>query len=414
MMKNYLFFILFLLPVSLYCQSKVTSLNLLFLDKESGSPVPYVHIVIKGENIGTISNIEGRAEYKIENRFLNRTLTVSAIGYISQDILIKKLVNKRVNKIRLEKQVYAISPVTISKLVSKSILKSAIQNIQDNYPCENHYYNGYFRTAFKENDEFVRYLEASVSVFDKGFHKRRGVYAKIEQLRKSNDFRQYKWNEGNNYLADCLFNDPIRFKEEIFDMDYIDYWDFRIENVLQSDSSIVFDISFSSKDNLHPKLEGNVLIRKKDYAILQLDYTNDYDNKTLSPNDSLQFKHLNTVFSIRYKDFGDKMIKSYQSLKQDWDVVKQDRNADSTGDIHLGSITLYEEFITYNFGYGRNMGIVNFLEKSIDIYDLRFIYDKNFWINFNIPVDTESFKLAKDKLNSREDIEKQFENEYLP
>lgn len=70
--------------------------------------------------------------------------------------------------------------------------------------------------------------------------------------------------------------------------------------------------------------------------------------KTLSPNDSLQFKHLNTVFSIRFKDFGDKMIKSYQSLKQDWDVVKQDRNADSTDDIHLGSITLYEEFITYN------------------------------------------------------------------
>lgn len=320
------FFVLFLLPATIYCQNEVTSLNLLFFDKESGSPVPHVHIVIKGENIGTISNTEGRAEYKIENRFLHRTLTVSAIGYISQDILIKKLVNKRVNKIRLEKQVYAISPVTISKLVSKSILKSAIQNIPDNYPCENHYYNGYFRTALKENNDFVRYLEASVSVFDKGFHKRRGVYAKIDQLRKSND----------------------------------------------------------------------------------------YDNKTLSPNDSLQFKHLNTVFSIRYKDFGDKMIKSYQSLKQDWDVVKQDRNADSTDDIHLGSITLYEEFITYNFGYGRNMGLVNFLEKSIDIYELRFKYDKNFWINFNIPVDTESFKLAKDKLNSREDIEKQFENEYLP
>ncbi len=104
------------------------------------------------------------------------------------------------------------------------------------------------------------------------------------------------------------------------------------------------------------------------------------------------------------------MIKSYQSLKQDWNVVKQDWNVDSTDDIRVGKITLYEEFITYNFGYGRNMGLVNFLEKSIDIYNLRFIYNKNFWTNFNIPIDTESFKLAKDKLNSREDIEKQFEN----
>ena len=406
-MRNYVFFVIFLLPVTLFCQNKVTSLNLLFLDKESGSPVPYVHIVIKGENIGTISNTEGRAEYKIENRFLNRTLTVSAIGYISQDILIIKLVNKRVNKIRLEKQVYTISPVTISKLVSKSIVKLAIQNIRNNYPTENHYYNGYFRTAFKENDDFVRYLEASVGVFDKGFHKRRGLYAKINQLRQSNDFRQYKWKEGNNYLADCLFNDPIRFKEEIFDVDYIDYWNFKIENVLQSDSSIVFDISFCSKVTVKPKYKGNILIRKEDYAILQLDYTNNYDNKSISPNDSLHFKHLNTEISIRYKDFGDKMIKSYQCLKQDWNVVSSDDN-------HLGSITLYEEFITYNFGYGRNMGMINYLQKSIDIYELRFKYDKNFWASFNIPIDTESFKSAKDKLNSREDIEKQFENEYLP
>jgi len=408
-MRNYVFFAIFLLPITLFCQSKVTSLNLLFLDKESGLPVPHVHIVIKGENIGTISNAEGRAEYKIENRFLNRTITVSAIGYISQDILIKKLVNKRVNKIRLEKQVYTISPVTISKLVSKEIVKSAIQNIQNNYPTENHYYSGYFRTAFKENENFVRYLEASVDVFDKGFHKRRGLYAKIDQLRKSDDFRQYKWYEGNNYLADCLFTDPIRFKEEIFDMDYIDYWNFEIKNVLRSDSSIVFDISFRSKNTLNPKYKGNILIRKEDYAILQLDYNNNYDNKTLSPNDSLQFIHLNTLISIIYKDFGDKMIKSYQSLKQDWNVVKQDWNVDSSDDIRVGSITLYEEFITYDFGYGRNMGLVNYLQKSIDIYNLRFIYNKNFWINFNIPIDTESFKLAKDKLNSREDIEKQFE-----
>ena len=314
----------------------------------------------------------------------------------------------------LEKQVYTISPVTISKLVSKEIVKSAIQNIENNYPCENHYYSGYFRTIFKENENFVRYLEASVSVFDKGFHKRRGLYAKIDQLRKSDDFRQYKWNEGNNYLADCLFKDPIRFKEEIFDIDYIDYWDFKIKNVLKSDSSIVFDISFWSKNTLSPKYQGNILIRKEDYAILQLDYSNNYDNKIYLPNDSLQFIHLNTLISIIYKDFGDKMIKSYQYLKQDWDVVKQDWNVDSTDDIHVGSITLYEEFITYDFGYGRNMGLVNYLEKNIDIYELNFKYDRNFWTNFNIPVDTESFKSAKDKLNSREDIEKQFENEYLP
>lgn len=411
-MKKYIFFILFLFPLTLYCQDQVKTIRLLFLDKETGSPIPYVHILIKGLNTGTISNAEGRVDYKIKNRFLDGTLTISSIGYKSQDIVIKSLSRQKANEIRLEKKVYYISPVHVSKKLSRSILKSAIQNIENNYPCEKHYYNGYFRTAFKENKNFVRYLEASVRVFDKGFHKRRGVYTKIDELRKTDDFRQYRWREGNNYLADCLLNDPIRFREEIFNIDNLNYWKLRIDSVLKSDSSLIFDISFSLKSASDARHEGNMLIRKKDYAILQLDYVTNYaySDKVYSANNDLQFTRQNTEFSIKYKDFGDKLIKSYQYMKQDWNVTKQDTNTDPADNEHLGTMTLYEEFITYNYGYGRNIGWLNFLQKNFDIYRYKFKYDKEFWQNFNIPVDTRSFKSAKTILNSRRNIEEQFEN----
>jgi len=49
------------------------------------------------------------------------------------------------------------------------------------------------------------------------------------------------------------------------------------------------------------------------------------------------------------------------------------------------------------------------LNKNFDIYKIRMKYDKEFWNDFNIPVDTKYFQSAKAKINSRLEIEKQFE-----
>jgi len=213
------FIIIFLfLDATLFCQTNKIPINLFVLDDETLLPVPYVHLVIKGEHIGTVTNEEGKVVFKIDSIYADDTIFLSCIGYETRNEPIKKLIDNAINEIRLEKQIYFIDHVVVTSQKSKSIVKSAIESILDNCPSEEYHFNGYFRTAIKENEDFVRYLEASVSVFDKGFHKKRGVYAKINQLRKTYDFRNYKWEEGNNYLADCLY-DPIRYREKIFDID---------------------------------------------------------------------------------------------------------------------------------------------------------------------------------------------------
>ena len=121
-----------------------------------------------------------------------------------------------------------------------------------------------------------------------------------------------------------------------------------------------------------------------------------------NPNDSINFFHLATIISIRYKDFDNKLIKSHQSLVQNWNITNTRYN-------NIGKLTLYEEFITYDVGYGRNMRFINHLNRNLDIYKIKMKYDKEFWNDFNIPVDTRSFQSAKARINSRLKIEKQFE-----
>ena len=401
-MRVFLVIVFLFTSATLFCQTNKITINLIVIDDETSLPVPYVHLFIKGEKPGTITNEEGKVLFKIDPIYINDTLIFSSIGYKTRNEPIKKLTGNGLVEIRLEKQTYFIDRVEVtSKISGRSIVELAIERIVDNYPSEEYHFNGYFRTAFRENEDFVRYLEASVSVFDKGFHKKRGSYAKINQLRKTFDFRNYRWEETNNYLADCLY-DPIRYRENIFDIDVFDSWDFKIENVTWLDSSLVYNITFCLKDTGLLKFEGNVLIRKYDFAILRMNYLNNYSYKMQHPNDSIKFFHLSTIVSIRYKDFNDKLIKSHQSLVQDWYITDTLYN-------DIGKLTLFEEFITYDAGYGRNMRFINHLKEDLDIYKVRMKYDKDFWNDFNIPVDTRAFHEAKARLNSRSEIEKQFE-----
>lgn|GEM_PF-4041509 len=401
-MMRFYFLIFIALPFVLKGETNKRTIKISVLDFNSAQPISYAHVVIQNKNLGTITNKEGKVDFKIDSIHRNDTIVISSIGYQDKILPIRSMNSNNRNQIKLSQQTYSLEGIDVNLNVSRKIVLDAIRNISRNLPAQEYYYNGYFMTAFVENDGFKRLLEASIGVTDNGIDKRNGVKAKVNQLRKSLDFRNYKWDEGNSYLADCLFKDPIRARDGVLDSTYIDLWKFKLDDIYKINDEQIFNISFSLKEKGVLSYDGNISIRQSDHAILKMRFRNNFSLKKVKVNDSVDFVHLSTIIVVVYKDFGDKLIKSHQSLIQKW--IINDKQMDQAQEL-----TLLEDFITYDQGYGKNSRNGKRLKKNMDIYRLKIPYDKDFWRDFNTPVDTESLKLAKDELHSKMNLENQFE-----
>ena len=87
--KKYLFLALFLCVVfsSLFAQTKVSGM---VVDK-SNQPIPFANVVLKGANLGVMSNEDGR--FYIESPKTFTTLIVTSVGFSDSEITLEKAVN---------------------------------------------------------------------------------------------------------------------------------------------------------------------------------------------------------------------------------------------------------------------------------------------------------------------------------
>jgi len=92
-MKNILFFLTLLFSVSLYAQNTGSIVGKL-TDKEYGDePLAFANVIIKGTNVGTISDIDGL--YSFENLVPGSyTLVYSFVGYQTQEITVEVIADK--------------------------------------------------------------------------------------------------------------------------------------------------------------------------------------------------------------------------------------------------------------------------------------------------------------------------------
>jgi len=75
--KLLIILILIFLPANVF-----TQISGVVIDKSSGYPIQYANIRIENDNVATVSDIRGN--FRFSQNALNKTLVVSAIGFISE------------------------------------------------------------------------------------------------------------------------------------------------------------------------------------------------------------------------------------------------------------------------------------------------------------------------------------------
>ncbi|MDZ7773195.1 MAG: carboxypeptidase-like regulatory domain-containing protein [Balneolaceae bacterium] len=112
-MKYYLP-LLFLLIIPVFCfgQSKLIVEGII-LDAESDKAIPYAHVGIQAEHVGTASIQDGTFTLELDQKYRDDTLQVSAIGYQTEKYLLSSVLESN-SPLRLQPKTYQMKEITVT------------------------------------------------------------------------------------------------------------------------------------------------------------------------------------------------------------------------------------------------------------------------------------------------------------
>ena len=405
------------------------------VDHENNQPLAYAHVFLKDLKKGTITDLDGKFRMTIGESSMSDTLKISMIGFSTYKISINDYFNRSSNIIKLKNKVTEIKQVVITSGnvkkqagLAKQMVNNAIDNITKNYPTRPYLLKGYFRTAYNENGSYVRLHEVTFDVYDAGYHTKYtnigNLIIDLKEVRKSNDYRQYKFDDKGDYIDLILRScDDIRNQKRIMNKELHKHYSFAMDKITELDGNKIYIIKASPNELVHNnKVNSGVenytpfvklYIREGDYAITKIE--SDYShlvgrwNSFGGVSDTTYTKNTQYYTTYQYAEFDGKWYLYYKSYSREWEVF-DNRSNKKIVDYSIEEETIFDEraarasvpkrlqdeLLSHNFTSPNN------------IYKKDFPYHSNYWRNSNKNVKTRLFRDVKNDLYKHLPLEQQF------
>lgn len=240
------------------------------VDTATLQPIPYVHLQIKSTHQGTVANQDGAFVLGFREDLLHDTLSLSSIGYESLHLPLKQVISK--DTLYLKEATIALNPVLITSLTAEEIVRKSIQSIPQNYAQSESYYKGFYRTATKECDTFVRLLEGPVRMVDPGYGRKEEVNITYSAVKQSRDFRNYKL-EDKYLLHDALTFEHVRLRNGFLNPSTLDSWKYKLVDYTKfADKTVMVILAEYISDKNKMDHTARLYIDDTDYAIYKIEY----------------------------------------------------------------------------------------------------------------------------------------------
>lgn len=376
-------------------------------DKSNAQEVEYANVIVKGTQLSTVTNADGKFTLKVDSCHLPITLEVSHIGYKKHIIQVPHSEDKRMD-IRIEPYSFPIDQITIYPNEAKQMVKMAIQNIAQNYLTIPTYMQGFHRETVQKKKRYINISEAitetyktSYTLSDVQTDKASILKGKRILSHKASDTLAVKMAGGPTlgiYL-DIVKNHEILFAEEVFD----DY-QFEMTSTEIIDGKLVYAISFSPRSEMsHAIYKGILYIDPNDWAFVRAEFKLSMKDKNkatqmilASKPNGLKFKLQEVAYIVSYKEEDGKRILSYIrnsiQFKCDW---KQKLFA-------TGYTVVSETVFTDRQENPRHSPKNKSFRRSGIVYDeVPTNWNPEYWEEYNILEPTESLEKAIKKLKKK-------------
>ncbi|WPP52400.1 carboxypeptidase-like regulatory domain-containing protein [Catalinimonas niigatensis] len=265
-----LFLPVFVMALSLSAQDRQLIRGVI-IDEATRQVIPFAHLQFKISRLGTVANQEGAFSSFIKGGASDDTLFISSMGYETSKIHISEVMTK--DTFLLKEASITLHPILITTLSAEEIVRKSIQSISKNYPQNDVHFIGFYRTATKECQTFVKLLEGPVSVADPGYASKDTANITYLNVSESEDFSQYKLEE-KHLMEDALTFEHIRLRSGFLNPDALDGWKYEMAGYTQYDGKGVMIILANYISDKH-KMDhsARIYIDDSSFAIYKLEYT---------------------------------------------------------------------------------------------------------------------------------------------
>lgn len=254
------------------------------VDANTNEPVPFANLGLLGTIAGVASDMDGKFELMVPDKYSTYVIRVSAVGYSPYEIKVYEAKDKPDLKIVLKPMSYGIGEVDVygQMLMYKKMLKNVVANIGKNYISKPYSYEGYFKYSVTTNKTTEKVKEAIVTIYDSKGYQRSNVADAFKELNYS--FSQIRRNQpvasvfdGMMYFDDILTADIVRNTRNVLDIIHAD--DYKLKNkgklIYEGDSVHVLTYEVNKPsisttgDASVVKYSGEIYINLKDMAVLK-------------------------------------------------------------------------------------------------------------------------------------------------
>jgi len=240
------------------------------MDKNTRDPIVFASVYINGTRIGTVTNSDGDFIIKVPDRYIDKQLGFSHIGYAASFIDIKSLKNKD-NVIELLSTPYEIEEVTIRNLDPKTLIRTAIGKIPENFSNQPVMMTSFYRETVRQNRSYVAVAEAVLDVYKASYRNTTETdRIKVFKGRKSQDVKKmdtvlFKF-QGGPYTSFLL--DIAKNPGDLISEDALEYYDYKMGGIVNLNNTRAYVIEFDQRENVdYPLYKGKLYLDVSNLAI---------------------------------------------------------------------------------------------------------------------------------------------------
>ncbi|KFB00701.1 hypothetical protein IA57_09565 [Mangrovimonas yunxiaonensis] len=375
-------------------------------DANDKTPLTFADITLEDTNMSTISNTEGEFLLKVPNALLNKSITVSFLGYAKKDIALSHLANTP--EVYLTESASKLTEVKINAPKNAlALVKATLNKKGENYIDAQNIMTAFYRETIKKRRKNASLAEAVVEIYKQPYSSAKQDKVRLIKARKSVDYSRLDTLtlklQGGPFST--LYVDMIKYNEFIFSFEDLKKYEFAFASPTQINNQQVYVVNFKQKPEItEPLYYGKLYIDTDNYALVSAVFNLNVNDQVEASKLFIKKKPLNAkvlpteaAYRVDYKTHNGKWHYRYSNVQLAFKINWKAKLFNSKYTLNSEmAITDWEEnnrkFTTKKETFRPSMILS---EKASGFSD------PNFWGEYNIIEPEKSIKSAIKKISKQ-------------